>query len=117
MASLSEPLYAGTSLTLTCNTKLDGSVDNGEVVNTVWTGPDGTTLSDGGRLTITDAMDSVAPYNSMIVYSPLNLSDSGMHSCQVTVNPGAGRGRFVTASDPETDELYLTVLCELPMFV
>ena len=113
MASRSGSLYAGTSLTLTCTTTLDDSVDDGEVVNTVWTGPDGTTLSNGGRLTITDAMDSEAPYNSMIVYSPLDdMTDTGVHSCQVTVNPGAGRGSFVTASTAVTDELSLTVLCE-----
>ena len=39
MASRSDPLYAGTPLTLTCTTTLDDSVDDGEVVNTVWTGP------------------------------------------------------------------------------
>ena len=58
-------------------------------------------------------MDSEAPYNSMIVYSPLDdMTDTGNHSCQVTVNPGAGRESSVTASDAVTRQLSITVLRE-----
>ena len=89
-ASQSGSLSAGTPLTLTCTTTLSKFVDDGEEVNTVWTGP---ALSSGSRINITNTEDSTPPhYASELTISPLDARmDSGEYNCSVTVKSHSGR--------------------------
>ena len=88
-------------------------MNDGEVVNTVWTGPDMTELSSGSRVTISGAMDSTPPYVSELTISPLDESDSGGYTCTVMVVPRDGRESVVTASAAISQELIILVEGEI----
>ena len=112
-ASRSGSLSAGTPLTLTCTTTLSQYVDDGEEVNTVWTGPAMTELSSVSRITITNAVDSIPPYVSELTISPLDAAvDNGEHSCTVTVIPRSGQESDVSASAMVVQEQILDVIGE-----
>ena len=81
------PLYAGTSLTLTCTVTLDPNVNNDEGVVTEWNGP---RQIAGDRYSVTSAMrESDSRYNGGLVISPLTDQDDGMYTCTTTVTGGA----------------------------
>ena len=81
------PLYAGTSLTLTCTVTLDPNVNNNERVVTEWKGP---RQLEGDRYSVTPAMrESDSSYNGSLAISPLTDQDDGMYTCTVTVSGGA----------------------------
>ena len=110
-ASQSGSLSAGTPLTLTCTTTLSQYVNDGEEVNTVWTGPAMTELSSWPRINITNAVDSTPAYVSELTISPLDAAmDNGTHSCTVTVTPRSGRESFVSASTILSQEQTVEVM-------
>ena len=81
------PLYAGTSLTLTCTVTLDPNVDNGESVMTdhEWSGPRDIS---GGRYSETAASGSGSTYTGSLTISPLADQDDGTYTCTGTVTGG-----------------------------
>ena len=90
------PLYAGTSLTLTCTVTLDPNVNNDEGVVTEWKGP---RQIAGDQYSVTPAMrEPDSSYNSSLVISPLTVQDDGMYSCTVRVSGGTNV-QVVTAVD------------------
>ena len=90
------PLYAGTSLTLTCTVTLDPNVNNNERVVTEWKGP---RQLEGDRYSVTPAMrESDSSYNTSLVISPLTVQDDGMYTCTARVSGGANV-QVVTATD------------------
>ena len=80
--SRTAPLYAGTSLTLTCTVTLDPNVDNGERVMTEWSGPTGESYS------VTAASGSGSTYTGNLTISPLADQDDGTYTCTGTVTGG-----------------------------
>ena len=93
------PLYAGTSLTLTCTVTLDPNVNNNERVVTEWKGPRQTA---GDRYSVTPAMrESDSSYNGSLVISPLTDQDDGTYSCTARVSGGTNV-QVVTAVDAVT---------------
>ena len=93
------PLYAGTSLTLTCTVTLDPNVNNNERVVTEWKGP---RQIAGDRYSVTPTMrESASSYNGSLVISPLTDQDDGMYTCTVRVSGGANV-QSVTAHDAVT---------------
>ena len=81
------PLYAGTSLTLTCTVTLDSNVNNDERVVTEWNGP---RQIAGDRYSVTSVMRvSDSSYNGSLVVGPLTVQDDGMYTCTTTVTGGA----------------------------
>ena len=80
------PLYAGTSLTLTCTVTLDPNVNNNETVVTEWKGP----RQIGDRYSVTPVTrEPDSSYSGSIVISPLTVQDDGMYTCIATVTGGA----------------------------
>ena len=81
------PLYAGTSLTLTCTVALDPNVNNNERVVTEWSGPQ--SVSEG-QYSVTPAMrGSASSYAGSLVISPLaDQNDNDTYTCTVTVTGG-----------------------------
>ena len=91
------PLYAGTSLTLTCTVTLDPNVDSHVDVVTEWSNH--RDLSEK-RYSVTAASISGRKYvyTGSLTISPLAEQDGGTYTCTVTVTGG----RYVqqaTASD------------------
>ena len=103
------PLYAGTSLTLTCTVALDPNVNNNERVMTEWSGPQSI---PGDRYSITPAMrESAISYTGSLTISPLaDQNDDDIYTCTVTVTGGT---QSVTASDDVT----ITILGECTLCV
>ena len=94
--SRSAPLYAGTSLTLTCTVTLDSNVNNNERVVTEWSGPQSI---PGDRYSVTPAMrESDSSYTGSLTISPLAVQND-IYTCTVTVTGGT---QSVTASDDVT---------------
>ena len=93
--SRSAPLYAGTSLTLTCTVTLDSNVNNYERVVTEWSGPQSI---PGDRYPVTPAMrESDSSYTGSLTISPLaDQNDDDTYTCTVTVTGGT---QSVTTSD------------------
>ena len=112
------PLYAGTSLTLTCTVTLDPNVNNDESVVTEWNGP---RQLEGDRYSVTPAMrESDSSYNGSLVVSPLTVLDDSMYTCTATVTGGANV-QSVTAHGAVTITVMgeynsLCILCELNSF-
>ena len=81
------PLYAGTSLTLTCTVTLDPNVNNNERVVTEWNGP---RQIAGDRYSVTPAMRRPhSSYSGSLAISPLTDQDDGMYTCTAKVTGGA----------------------------
>ena len=75
----------GADITLTCTVDLDPAVDDPAVddpvtVNTVWTGPDGVTLSSTDPVMI-----NMMRYTSTVMVSSFGRNQSGNYSCIATV--------------------------------
>ena len=77
-ATHTAPLYAGSSLTLTCTVTLDPNVDNDETVTTSWSGPSDI---NGERYLVKEAMDSGSTYSSSLTINFLTNSDDGSYIC------------------------------------
>ena len=103
------PLYAGTSLTLTCTVTLDPNVDNGERVMTEWSGPRDIS---GERYSVTAASGSESTYTGSLTISPLADQDDGTYTCTGTVTGGINVQQ-ATASDDVT----ITVMGESAIFL
>ena len=91
-------IYAGSVLEMSCTIILGGQVVENKqilVVNSRWTGPDGT-LTNGTRITLTPAVDtsSNGEYTSTVTIDTLRKSDSGTYSCMVTVSQS--ESEFIT---------------------
>ena len=98
------PLYAGTSLTLTCTVTLDPNVDNGESVMTEWSGP---TDIFGESYSVAAASGSGSTYTGSLTISPLADRDYGTYTCTGTVTGGTN-----VQQPTASDDLTLHITCE-----
>ena len=109
--SRTAPLYAGTSLALTCTVTLDPNVDNGENITTEWSD------ISGGRYSVTAASGSGSTYTGNLTISPLADQDDGTYTCTGTVTGGTNVLQ-ATASDDVTITVmgkYIVNICrEIP---
>ena len=71
--------YAGTGLTLNCNTTIDTNVDNNEEVTITWSSP---MNISGERYSVTSLNDE----RSSLTISPLAEEDGGQYMCNMTVS-------------------------------
>ena len=70
----------GANITLTCTVDLDPAVDVPVTVNTVWTGPDGVTIS-----TTHPVIVNLTRYTSTLMVSSFGRNESGVYNCTATV--------------------------------
>ena len=86
--SSDNPLYAGSSLTITCITELSASIDTDVIVSALWKKA-GDSISSGDRITISQPqLVSSSVYESELTISPLSTTlDSGDYSCEISVHP------------------------------
>ena len=68
------------SMDLTCSITLARAVPSDVTVEVVWTGPNGSSLSDGTTPTGTDTS-----YSSTLSLSSLMVSDAGTYNCTATL--------------------------------
>ena len=80
--SRTTPLYAGTSVTLTCTMTLHPNVNSGEMIRMEWHVPG--TLSTN-QYSDTGLHTSGKIYTHNITISPLLIRHSGRYQCSVTV--------------------------------
>ena len=96
-AAYTTPLYAGSSLTLTCTVTLDPNVDNNENVTTSWSDPSGIT---GEKFLVTATNGSGSTYISHLTITALADQDNGTYICTGLVT--GENEQQVTASDSHT---------------
>ena len=96
-AAYTTPLYAGSSLTLTCTVTLHPNVDNDENVTASWSGPSGIT---GEKHLVTATSGSGSTYTSNHTISSLADQDDGTYTCTGIVT--GENEQQVTASDSHT---------------
>ena len=89
------PLYAGSSLTLTCTVTLDPNVDNNETVTTSWTGLN---HISGKRYLVNNASNSDRTYASSLTINPIVQQDNGTYIICTGIVRGENEQQ-VTASD------------------
>ena len=110
-------LYAGTSVTFTCNVTLDSSVDALESVSIQWTGP---RAIPGQQYSVTDATGSGLTYSGSLSIIPLEDDrDDGTYMCNVTVTGGsfilAATNSDETTLDVTSKKLLYTSSCVMYM--
>ena len=44
-------------------------------------------FASNNQILITNVSESVAPYKTTVLFSPLNITDSGNYTCQADVRP------------------------------
>ena len=101
--------YAGSTLTLICTTNEVNELTGIAVTNT-WTGPRGENILDSSqneRITVSDATKADnGTYTSMLVLTPLHMSDTGNYSCQAGVSH---MSEFILSSDSSTSQVIISV--------
>ena len=98
--------YAGTNFTLTCTIELRTAVDTQVVVNSTWRGPVG--IPTGTRVVASAPTGTGARYQTILMFRPLNTSDSGNYTCEATVSPSP-ESQFISGSTAGSDTLSVTV--------
>ena len=98
--------YAGTNFTLTCIIELRTAVDTQVVVNSTWRGPVG--IPAGTRVVASAPTGTGARYQTILMFRPLNTSDSGNYTCEATVSPSP-ESQFISGSTAGSDTLSVTV--------
>ena len=102
--------YAGTNFTLTCTIELRTAVDTQVVVNSTWRGPVG--IPTGTRVVSSSPTGTGARYQTILMFRPLNTSDSGNYTCEATVSPSP-ESQFISGSTAGSDTLPVTVQGEI----
>ena len=98
--------YAGTNFNLTCAIELNTAVDTPVVVNRTWRGP--VVIPTGTRVIASEQTGTGARYQSILMFRPLNTSDSGNYTCEATVSPSP-ESQFIIASTAGRGTLSVTV--------
>ena len=98
--------YAGTNFNLTCTIELNTAVDTPVVVNINWRGP--VMIPNGTRVVASEPTGTGARYRTILIFRPLNTSDSGNYTCEVTVSPSP-ESQFISGSTAGRDTLSVTV--------
>ena len=101
--------YAGTNFTLTCTIELRTAVDTQVVVNSTWHGP---VILAGTRVVASEPTGTGTRYQTILMFRPLNTSDSGNYTCEVTVSPSP-ESQFISGSTAGSDTLSVTVQGEI----
>ena len=104
--TLSSSAYAGTNFTLTCTIELNTAVDTEVVVNRTWHVP--VVIPTGTRIVASEPTGTGARYQTILMFHPLNTSDSGNYTCEATVSPPLD-SQFINASTAGRDTLSITV--------
>ena len=94
MSIPSDPLYEGTSQTLTCTITLPEAVDTDVTVGVVWRFTD-TPVVPSARVQISPVSSTRSPFTSTLTLSPLSMSDAGQFSCEATADSAS---QYITAS-------------------
>ena len=102
----SSSTYAGTNFNLTCTIELNTAVDTPVVVNSTWHGP--VEIPTGTRIIASEPTGTGIRYQTILMFRPLNTSDSGNYACEVTVSPSP-ESQFITASTEGSGTLFVAV--------
>ena len=97
---------AGTNFNLTCTVEVNTAVDTPVMVNSSWHGP--VMIPTGTRIVASEPTGTGARYQTILMFRPLNTSDSGNYTCEVTVSPSP-ESQFITASAPGRGSLSVAV--------
>ena len=102
--------YAGTNFNLTCAIKLNTAVDTTVVINSTWHGP--VVIPTGPRVVASAPTGTGSRYQTILMFCPLNTSDSGNYTCEATVSPSP-ESQFIIASTAGRGTLSVTAQGEI----
>ena len=100
-------IFANTLLSLVCIVTLNEGVDTPVSVNRRWNGP--LIFFGNNRITERDQESEPFIFKSILSFTPVVLSDSGLYTCIVNVIPSSGHNLTVSAGPWTTQELNLVV--------
>ena len=81
--------FQGLDLTFICSITLAEAVDTPVTVQGTWS-RNGTELLNGdedGRITLSNILVEIPPYQTTLRLNPVNITDAGMYECTATVIP------------------------------
>ena len=102
-----DPLYEGTSRTLTCNVTLPDTVDTDVTVDVQWT-----SVASSDRVMISPVTSMRSPFISTLTLSPLIMSDAGQYSCEATAN---STSQYITASNQNQSQVEMLVVASMSL--
>ena len=102
----SSSAYAGSNFNLTCTIQLNTAVNTPVMINSTWRGP--LLIPTGTRVIASAPTGTGARYRTILMFRPLNTSDSGNYTCEATVSPSP-ESQFIIASTAGRDTLSVTV--------
>ena len=113
--SNSSGTYAGTNFNLTCTIELNTAVNTTVVVNSTWRGPLG--VPAGTRFVASEPTGTGARSQTILMFHPLNTSDSGNYTCEATVSPspesqfisGSTAGRGILSISVQGERIHLLI--------
>ncbi len=94
--------YIGESFTLTCWTYLDDSIDTAVRVSHSWVARNGSALTSDKQKSISDVTFSDEGYYSSLTFYSLSSSDSGLYSCQSTIQSSHADMECISSSTPQS---------------
>ena len=59
-------------------------------------------IASNSQILITNVSESVLPYKTTVLFSPLNVTDSGNYTCQADVRPSPSSPFIMMNSDTAT---------------
>ena len=106
--------HPGTNFNLTCTIELNTAVDTPVVINSTWHRP--VVIPAGTRVVASAPTGTGARYQTILMFRPLNTSDSGNYTCEVTVSPSP-ESQFIISSTAGRDTLSVTVQGEKTLWI
>lgn len=107
LSSPNLPVFAGSTLTLECNTQLRTEVGSGIGITATWTRNETVLVDTATRMVSDVVVINGTNYLSQLIFNPLRLGlDDGLYICEVRVEPHTG---FVLGSVSQSNSVSLQI--------
>ena len=101
------PVFAGSTLTLECNTQLRIEVGSGIEITATWTRNETVLVGTATRMVSDVVAINGTNYLSQLIFNPLRLGlDDGLYICEARVEPNTG---FVLGSVSQSNSVSLQI--------
>ena len=107
LSSPNLPVFAGSTLTLECNTQLRTEVGSGIGITATWTRNETVLVDTATRMVSDVVVINGTNYLSQLIFNPLRLGlDDGLYICEARVEPHTG---FILGSVSQSNNVSLQI--------